>query len=237
MPRQEKVIAKPITDGEVQIPMSSELVRKMIHLSSVLISILYAYSDQATVLWVLVPMTVISIFFDYGRHYSKILNKFVNVVFGSILREHEKDSSRKLLSGATYVLISAILCIVIFPKVIAITAFTILIICDTAGALLGRRFGKHPFFDKSLEGTTAFVLTGIVVVFLTPKISSEVGEIAIGIAGVIVSGIIEAASTRLKLDDNFSIPLSAGLVMWGGYYLLAWLIPIPYQTIVSQLMN
>ena len=217
--------------------MSSELVRKMIHLSSVLISIFYAYSDQATVLWVLVPMTAISIFFDYGRHYSKVLNKFVNLVFGSILREHEKDSSRKLLSGATYVLISAILCIVVFPKVIAITAFTILIICDTAGALFGRRFGKHPFFDKSLEGTTAFVLTGIVVVLLTPKISSEVGEIAIGIAGVVVSGIIEAASTRLKLDDNFSIPLSAGLVMWGGYYLLAWLIPIPYQTIVSQLMN
>lgn len=237
MPRQEKVTAKPVTAGEVQIPMSSELVRKMIHLSSVLISIFYAYSDQATVLWVLVPMTAISIFFDYGRHYSKVLNKFVNLVFGSILREHEKDSSRKLLSGATYVLISAILCIVVFPKVIAITAFTILIICDTAGALFGRRFGKHPFFDKSLEGTTAFVLTGIVVVLLTPKISSEVGEIAIGIAGVVVSGIIEAASTRLKLDDNFSIPLSAGLVMWGGYYLLAWLIPIPYQTIVSQLMN
>lgn len=237
MPRQEKVTAKPVAADQVQIPMSSELVRKMIHLSSVLISIFYAYSDQATVLWVLVPMTAISIFFDYGRHYSKVLNKFVNLVFGSILREHEKDSSRKLLSGATYVLISAILCIVVFPKVIAITAFTILIICDTAGALFGRRFGKHPFFDKSLEGTTAFVLTGIVVVLLTPKISSEVGEIAIGIAGVIVSGIIEAASTRLKLDDNFSIPLSAGLVMWGGYYLLAWLIPIPYQTIVSQLMN
>lgn len=234
---QEKVTAKPVAAGEVQIPMSSELVRKMIHLSSVLISIFYAYSDQATVLWILVPLTCISIFFDYGRHYSKVLNKFVNVVFGSILREHEKDSSRKLLSGATYVLISAILCIVIFPKVIAITAFTILIICDTAGALFGRRFGKHPFFDKSREGSMAFIVTGIVVVLLTPKISNSFGEIAIGVVGVVVAGIIEAASTRLKLDDNFSIPLSAGIIMWLGYYLLAWLIPVPYQTIVSQLMN
>lgn len=217
--------------------MSSELVRKMIHLSSVLISIFYAYSDQATVLWILIPLTVISVFFDYGRHYSKVLNTFVNLLFGSILREHEKDSSRKLLSGATYVLISAILCIVIFPKVIAIAAFTILIICDTAGALFGRRFGKHSFFDKSREGSIAFIVTGIIVVFLTPKITNSVGEIAIGIAGVIAAGIIEAASTRLKLDDNFSIPLSAGIVMWLGYYVLAWLIPVPYQSIVSQLMN
>ncbi len=237
MPSQEKVTANPVATGEVQIPMSSELVRKTLHLASVLISVFYAYTDQATVLWVLIPMTAISIFFDYGRHYSKVLGKFVTLVFGSILREHEKDSSRKLLSGATYVLISAILCIVIFPKVIAITAFTILIICDTAGALFGRRFGKHKFFDKSREGSIAFIISGIAVVFLAPKISSEPGEIIAGVIGVIVAGIIEAASTRLKLDDNFSIPLSAGIVMWACYYLLASLMPIPYQSIFSQLMN
>jgi dolichol kinase len=237
MQKQQGVHTTPINDGHNQISMGSELVRKCIHLASVIISVFYSYSDKSTVLWVLVPMTMISVFFDYGRHYSNILNKFVTFTFGAILREHEKDSSRKLLSGATYVLISAIVCIIIFPKVIAITAFTILIICDTAGALIGRRFGTHRFFDKSREGSIAFIVSGIAVVFVTPKISSEPGEFVVGIVGVVVAAIVEAASTRLKLDDNFSIPLSAGGTMWGAYYLLAWLVPIPYQSIVSQLMN
>jgi dolichol kinase len=220
-----------------QIPMSSEVIRKSLHLASVLISIFYAYFDQATVLWVLIPFTAFSLFMDYGRHYSKAINRFVNVVFGSILRDHEKDSSRKLLSGATYVLISAVLCVVIFPKVIAITSFTVLIICDTAGALFGRRFGKHTFLDKSREGTTAFILAGIAVVFLTPKVTYATGEYIAAIAGVIVAGIIEAASIRLKLDDNFSVPLSAGITTWLVYYLLSLLFPVPYQTILSQLFT
>lgn len=220
-----------------QIPMSGELVRKCIHLSSVLISVLYAYCDKETVLWVLIPLTAISLCLDYGRHYSKSLNTFVNRIFGSILREHEKDSSRKLLSGASYVFISALICVIIFPKIIAITAFTILIICDSAGALVGRRFGKHSFFDKSREGSIAFMLSGFAVVLLTPKISSSPGEIAAGMIAVIIASVVEAASTRLRLDDNFSIPLSAGAAMWGCYYALAWMQPIPYESILTQLLQ
>jgi dolichol kinase len=142
-----------------------------------------------------------------------------------------------LLSGATYVLISAVLCILIFPKVIAITAFSILIVCDTSSALFGRKYGSRPFFDKSLQGAIAFIISGLAVILVTPKVSALTGEYIVAAVSVLIAAFVESASTRLRLDDNFSVPLSAGGTMWLGYFILAKLIPIPYQTIFEALIN
>lgn len=220
-----------------QITMNSELTRKLLHICSLAIPIFYYFVTRETALMVLIPLTLISLFFDFGRYYIGWVEKFVGVVFGPILREHERDKSRKLLSGATYVILSACLCVLIFPKVIVITAFTILIICDTASALLGRKFGKHPFLDKSLEGTLAFIVFGFIVVLCAPKILGMWEEYVIGFASVIVSGIVEAMSVRLRVDDNFSVPISAGFVMWFGYYLLSILSPHSYTSLYYSLTH
>ncbi len=82
--------------------------------------------------------------FILPKSFAKIFYK----VFGFLLRKHEIDKEKKNLTGATYVLISALICALIFPKVIFVTAFTILIISDTMAALIGRKFGKHKIFKK-----------------------------------------------------------------------------------------
>lgn len=217
--------------------MTGELLRKMIHISSLIIPIGYAFIPFTTMIWILVPFTVFSLCVDYGRFYFKWLNKIVNNLFGSILREHEKDSSRKLLSGGSYVLISACICILLFPKVIAISAFTILIISDTASALLGRRFGKWHFLDKSLEGTLAFILSACIVVVFTPKVDNLWQEYLIGFIAAFVGGIIEAMSVRLKVDDNFSVPLSIGIVMWLAYWILSLIMPSIFAPLYHTLVR
>jgi dolichol kinase len=141
------------------------------------------------------------------------------------MREHEVDMKQKNLNGASYVFIGATLTLWIFPKIIFITAFTMLIICDIAAALIGRKFGKHKFLAKSLEGTLAFFVFSIIVVLFTPKINWLPFEYLIGIAGGAVGAIIENVSYGWA-DDNLTIPISIGLTMWGLY---AWL--LPYLTI------
>ena len=128
------------------------------------------------------------------------------------MRSHEHDERSKRLNGATHVLISATLCVIIFPKLITITAFAVLIISDSAAALVGRRFGRKKFLSKSVEGSAAFFLSALVVIAATPKISSGAGEYFIAIVAAAIGTIVEALS--VGIDDNLSIPISIGTVMW-----------------------
>jgi dolichol kinase len=140
-------------------------------------------------------------------------------IFGFIMREHENDFSKKNLNGASYVFIAATLTLWIFPKIIFITAFSMLIICDTAAALIGRKFGKHKFLAKSFEGTFAFFIFGIFVVLLAPKVEGLFLEFLIGIFGGAIGAIVENISYGWA-DDNLTIPVFIGLTMWGLYILL-----------------
>jgi len=213
--------AKTNHKRDAQITMSGELLRKVIHLCSLSIPIGYFFLAYKTTLWILIPFTLFALIIDYGRYYVKWIDRFFNWAFHSILREHERDNGRKLLSGGSYVLISACICILVFPKIIAITAFTILIISDTASALVGRRFGKNHFLDKSLEGSMAFIISATIVVFITPKVNGLWQEYLLGFVAAFIGAIIEAMSVRLRVDDNFAVPLSIGIILWIGYFLLS----------------
>jgi len=136
-------------------------------------------------------------------------------VFGKLLRPHELRQDKLLLNGASYVLMSAVLCVLIFPKIIAITAFTILIVSDTAAALFGRKLGKNPFLDKSREGTYAFIISAICVVLVVGLLNNAPSTFYLaGSIGSVIGAIVEAGSIRLKMDDNFSIPMTIGGLMW-----------------------
>lgn len=198
-----------------EIPYSQEILRKMIHISSLAIPIIYAFVTKEIGLMILVPMTIISILLDILMHRSPTIQKFLLPVFGKLMRPHELRQDKMLLNGASYVLMSAVLCVFIFPKVIAITAFSILIVSDTAAALIGRKIGKNPFLDKSREGTYAFIVSAWVVVFVVGMFHNAPYSFYIaGCLGSIVGGVVEAGSIRLKMDDNFSIPMTAGGLMW-----------------------
>jgi dolichol kinase len=139
--------------------------------------------------------------------------------FGFLLRKHEKDGRKKNLNGATYVFISALLGVIIFPKVLFLTAFPILIISDSTAALIGRKFGKHKLFAKSLEGTLAFFISASIVVLFTPKLNGSITEYFIGILAAAIGAIVENISFGYA-DDNLSIPIAVGFSMWLLYILL-----------------
>jgi dolichol kinase len=200
------------------IHYKDEIFRKSIHLCSLSIPIVYYFIPRSTALIILGILTVIALFLDLGRYLSPAIGKLFYKIFGFLLRQHEIDHKRRNLNGATYVLLSGFICVLIFPKVIVVTAFAVLIIGDTLAALIGRRFGKHKFLFKSLEGTLAFFVSGIIVVFLSPKIEYRFSEYMIGIVSIAFGAIIENISFGLA-DDNLVIPISIGAAMWLLYLL------------------
>jgi len=203
----------------VEESYATELIRKGIHLSSLSIPVVYLFISRSTALAILIPLTLLFGFSDLARLYVPAFGELYTKFFGFLLRRHEQSARRRRLNGATFVLLSATLCIWLFPKVIVITAFAILIISDTSAALIGRKFGRHPFLGKSLEGTTAFFVSGLLVVALAPKVEYLPAEYLIGVLATALGAIVEALSRDL-IDDNLSIPIAISLAMWGLYLLL-----------------
>lgn len=202
---------------DTSISYRTELIRKGIHLSSIVIPLLYFTIPRNVALAIIIPLTLGLIAADVARHRNAAFDKLFHGMFGWLLREHESDRAKKQLNGATYVLIAATLCLLIFPKVIAVTSFIVLIIADMMGALVGRKFGKHRFLGKSIEGSSAFFLSALIVILVTPKIDYAFGEYLVGAFAALVGTIFEALPWTV--DDNISVPLSVGFTLWLGYML------------------
>jgi dolichol kinase len=200
------------------IDYKSEFIRKSIHLCSLSIPTVYFFISKQLALEILVPMFLTFFIVDLARFYFKPVQTWFYRWFRWLLRKHETDQGTKRLTGATNILFSAIVCVLLFPKIITVNAFAILIISDITSALFGRRFGRRKFFAKSLEGAMAFFVSAIVVVLLAPKVEGLALEYVIGAFAAAVGAVVEAAST--KVDDNISVPLAIGLVMWALYALL-----------------
>ncbi len=64
----------------------------------------------------------------------------------------------------------------------------------------------------------AFFLSALIVIAFTPKVGGNIDEYIIGAVAAFVGAVVEAGSW--KIDDNLSVPLSVGVVMWGLYFIM-----------------
>lgn len=199
-----------------QISMRKELQRKLIHLTSLSIPIALLWISKETALWVLGPLTVAGLVVELLRARIDAVEQCILKAFGSMLRPHETRRGKGRISGATWVLLSATLCLLIFPRTVMVTAFAVLIVSDTAAALIGRPFGRHRFLSKSVEGTLAFVISAFGVVVVSAMVFQGSDRfILAGTAAALVAALVEAVSYGARIDDNLTIPLSFGFVFWG----------------------
>ena len=218
--------APPPDTDTIEESYRIEVIRKAIHLSSLSLPVFYNATSRTAALALFVPLTLLCLALDLGRLYIPPLGALFLRLFGPLLRKHESGGERKALNGATYVLLSATLSVLLFPKIIMATSFSMLIVCDLASALVGRRWGRHPFSAfgarggrsrKTVEGTLAFFLSGLLVVALAPKAAGASGEYVLGSGAAAIGSAVEALSTGI--DDNLTIPLAVGGALWAGYAL------------------
>lgn len=197
-------------DKNHKIGLKNELRRKAIHLSSIVIPISYYFIEKNLVLILVGIGTVFMILLDIFRKIFPAVNDLYVKVMGTVLRKHEEDVKKHFLTGGTYYAIGFFLAVLLFKKEIAIPSILIMIVCDTFAALVGRKFGKHRIWDKTIEGSLAFFVVGLVIVFATPKVTTNYTEYVFAVFALLIVTLIEVLP--VKIDDNISIPVSFGLI-------------------------
>lgn len=197
-------------DSNYRISFTNELVRKSIHLASSIIPISYLFLSREFLIIVLLIMVIAGVSIDLLRHRNDSFKAVYLRFIGPILRQHEFKKSILPFTGATYVAAAYLICVIIFPGPIAISSMLVLAICDSCAAIAGRSFGKHFIWDKTLEGSLAFFLSGIFIVIITPKVTASVYEYYIGASSVLLTTLLEIVP--VKIDDNLVIPLFFGLI-------------------------
>lgn len=182
-----------------------EILRKIVHLATLIIPVGYALTSERTAILFLVPFFIALLAVDLIRQiHSGMASLFEKYFFGRVLREEEKNA----FMGSTYFIFSTILVILLFPEPIAIASLFILILSDTAAALVGKAIGKVKIFGKkTLEGSTAFLITALLIVWIYPQLNRLAGSLA-----ALGATLIELLS--IKVNDNLSIPLVAGAIMF-----------------------
>lgn len=197
---------------EKKISYQNEIYRKLIHLSSLWMPVAIYQLERIQAVILFAFLLVVITFFEYVRRKPGQIGRVVNTIFFPILRQHEKRKGQ--YTGAAYVVLAALLCSIFFPKIIAVTALCIMLVCDTAASLVGRKWGKTPFFRKSLEGFMAFVVSGLVVMAVLHKMNFDFPTVAIGMVAVIIAGCVELFSVKMKIDDNLSVTMAAATTLW-----------------------
>lgn len=201
--------------------MSTELRRKSIHFSGLILPILYLWLDRGFLLLLVGSLTCGALLVEFGKWKSPRFRAFFFRVFSPLLRTHERQGA---ITGATYYLISTLLCIHFFDKPLAIVCIFFMVLGDMSAALVGKRWGKTKLIgEKSLEGSLAcfVVCTAISLVFfyfpethlwkLPPLATAHRFHPLLGIGGAFIATVVELLPFRL--DDNLTVPLIAGAVM------------------------
>ena len=189
-----------------RISFKQELIRKATHMGALVIPCGYYFLglERKTAFLIMLAIGLGALVIDIARMRGWWLwQRVFNYVIGPVIRKHEKDGD---FMGATYILLTSALTIFLYQKPIAIASLSFIIVGDSFAAVIGRRYGRIKFANKSLEGSLGCLLGTVIVALLTPGI-----PLSIGLLGAVVATLVEA--WPFGVDDNVSVPLLSGLAM------------------------
>ena len=198
------------------ITLKGELYRKLIHYSSAAIPIGYFFLEKKITLTVVIPILAAMLIFEILKYNSKSVHALYTKLFSYLLREHEYDTRRIRINGATWLLLADTICIIAFPKLVAITAMLLLSMADSSSAIVGRVYAKkHYAPNRSFIGSVTFFVVGVIIVLAAPKYFYTPTEYLIGIAAV--AGTTIADALNLPADDNLTIPIVSSVLLYVLY--------------------
>lgn len=183
--------------------LKQEIGRKLIHLSSLLIVLMYwSFGKDFTISFLIIYLVIVLII-EYLRIDRNIRFPYLH----SRLRKKEKGR----YSGNLFFTIGAIVVISAFSKDVACAAILITTFADSAAAITGKIIGKHPInnHSKSLEGTVAAFIVSLLTTYIL--IENPLVVITMSLAATITE--LESINT----DDNLMIPVISGFT---GYIVL-----------------
>lgn len=208
----------------IGIPMHMETRRQLIHLSGLLL-VLAAQATGGR--FVATYCFLIAMSFLMYSHYVRGAEKRMKRI--EKMYDGLEENFRKLATGferkgvrpfrgAFWLFMGMGIAFALFPLPVASAAGAILAVGDSFSTLVGRKFGKHRITEhKSVEGTVAFFLSSVLVssVFIGWG-AALVGSLAAALAELVPklpNRHIAALEKKGALDDNWLIPVAAGVAM------------------------
>jgi dolichol kinase len=181
----------------------AELKRKAIHLlAGLAIPVGYELLPEFWGRWILILATVGVTGVDFLRLRHPFFKRLFMEYFAPLIRRHERSA----LTGASYLLISSLVCALVFDKPVAVAAISFLVVGDTMAAVVGRTWGRVKLFDKTLKGSLACFVSCALCVLLVPHL-----PLWVGLAGAGVATVVELLP--IPVDDNLRIAILSGWVM------------------------
>jgi dolichol kinase len=197
-----------VTEPGAPLALRWELTRKALHLSWAVVPIVYALGmPRPVIVFGLAGACVVALAIEIGRAYSTAFGAVFTRHTGILLRQHE----HRRWSGATWLLLSFLLSVLVFDPPLAIAAMWAVAVGDAAAAIVGRTIGRHRLgrSAKTIEGSIACAMITSAGAFgiaqLAPMPSFVAGVMAA--LGEWPSG---------PLDDNMRIGLAVGggILLW-----------------------
>ena len=204
-----------MTAEENKISYRNEVRRKLIHLSSLWMPLTMCFLPRIPLCLAFAVMFVLNLLTEHAyASGTPWLVRLYDRFFGGMLRA-KPQKGQWVISGGPYVFASATLSLLLFPGKIAACCMAVMLLGDTAAALIGRRFGRHKTVNgKSWEGVIAFLAAGyagcVLFLFLSdmPAIFYFWGAV-----GIFPAAFVELFEKQLHFDDNFSIPIAMGIFL------------------------
>jgi len=190
--------------------MRAELPRQLLHLSGLLFIILAQFIEkEITITYFFVIALFFLLYSEYIKREEKrlanILNRLEHKFRDLTLRFERKEHLKNPFQGAFWFYLSCALTLLIFPFHIASAACCMLAVGDSFSTLFGVKFGRHKITgNKSFEGSLACFLGSFAIgLFFVNPVLSLIGAVAAAFAEL-----------SQRINDNFTIPIVSGFVMF-----------------------
>jgi glycerol-3-phosphate acyltransferase PlsY len=194
--------------------MKKLLIRKLYRLILLVVVVIYYYWPQKYVILCVVLAFAFALSLDIIRLTNPLANEVVRKIFrpfARFMRYIAKKEELRDLSGTTYTLMGCAIIIILMPKTIGMTAILFNIFGDLFATVIGKSYGKIKILSgKTLEGSFSCFASMLLVAVWSHYILSL--PMIAGLVGAIAGTIIELVP--LKLNDNLTIPILSGAVMW-----------------------
>ena len=198
-----------LPSAQPRISYRAEVGRKALHLLALVLPLGAWFVGMPAAALLLAPLAAFALTCDVLRARSAAFNRFIERVFGWMMRAEEKPPmpGPVVINGATWVLTALFLLVVVFPLGAALPAFVAFMTGDAAAALVGRRFGRirWPRSPRTLEGSAAFfaVAVGVLLALRVALLPA--------LACALVCTLAEALPG--PLNDNLRVPFAGALVL------------------------
>lgn len=149
----------------------------------------------------LAALAAAAFLFDALRFAAPAVNRFFFRAFRPLVSPREALG----IASSTWYVIGCLIAVAVFPRHVAVGAILVLALADALASYAGRRWGRRRFGSGTLFGSAVFVVAAwaVLLPFASPLT-----------AGLTAAAAALGERIPWRLDDNLTIPLVTGVVLW-----------------------